>query len=108
MMHSTCLVIFTISMVMNGFDSSPMLAPCGYNNNSQPSIFHCYKGIDYPGNSISMKRCPVIDYCGKPPNVNTKNCTGIFEPVFDIDPSKIFAKVKDNVEKVGEVFGAED
>ena len=57
MMHSACLVIFTISMVMNGFDSSPHLIPCGYPN-SRPSIFHCYNDTSIQGNSISMKRCP--------------------------------------------------
>ena len=53
MMHSTCLVIFTISMVMGGFDSSPMLTPCG---KTQPSMFHCSAGI--PGN-FTMKSCPI-------------------------------------------------
>ena len=56
MMHSTCLVIFTISMVGNALDSSQLLTPCGKN---QPSIFHCYNDTIIPGNFTSMKRCPV-------------------------------------------------
>ena len=56
MMHSTCLVIFTISMVGNALDSSQLLTPCG---KTLPSIFHCYNDTIIPGNFISMKRCPV-------------------------------------------------
>jgi len=101
MMHSTCLVIFTISMAMGGFNSSPMLIPCGYTNNSQPSIFHCYNGIDLNTSFISMKRCPVSNYCGKSPNVSTTDCTGIFEPVNDIDPFKTLDTVVSYGKKIG-------
>ena len=55
LMHSTCLVIFTISMVSRRFDSSPMLFPC---DKTQPSIFHCFADMGNQGNFTTM-RCPI-------------------------------------------------
>ena len=55
LMHSTCLVIFTISMVMGGFNSGPMLIPC---DKTQPSIFHCFADMGNQGNFTTM-RCPI-------------------------------------------------
>ena len=55
LMHSTCLVIFTISMVSRRFDSSPMLFPC---DKTQPSIFHCFADMGSQGNFTTM-RCPI-------------------------------------------------
>ena len=56
LMHSTCLVIFTISMAMHGFDSSQLLTPCG--RTQQPSIFHCFAEAEITGSFIT-KRCPL-------------------------------------------------
>ena len=55
LIHSTCLVIFTISMVMGGFNSSSMLFPC---DKTQPSIFHCFADMGNQGNFTTM-RCPI-------------------------------------------------
>ena len=55
LMHSTCLVIFTISMVMGGFNSNSMLFPC---DKTQPSIFHCFADTGIQGN-FTTKRCPI-------------------------------------------------
>ena len=55
LIHSTCLVIFTISMVMGGFNSSSMLFPC---DKTQPSVFHCFADTGIQGN-FTTKRCPI-------------------------------------------------
>ena len=55
LMHSACLIIFTIAMVLGGFDSSSMLIPC---DKTQPSIFHCFNDMGIEVN-FTAKRCHI-------------------------------------------------